>query len=178
MAQRGVQRYGITLITLHWLVLLLIVAVYACIELRGLFPRGSAGRDVLKTWHFMLGLSVFVLVWVRLAVRLTSPRPPIEPPPPRWQVYGAHLVGLALYLFMIAQPLLGWLTLSAAGKDIPFFGLQLAPLVAPDKELAGRCKDLHEQVGVIGYYLIGLHALAALFHHYVLRDNAFRRMLP
>jgi cytochrome b561 len=31
---------------------------------------------------------------------------------------------------------------------------------------------------VVGYWLIGLHAAAALFHHYIVRDNTLRRMLP
>jgi cytochrome b561 len=59
--------------------LLLIAAVYACIELRGNFPKGSDLREGLKTWHFMLGLSVFVLVVIRLGVRFTSAVPRIQP---------------------------------------------------------------------------------------------------
>jgi len=171
-------RYGWPVVTLHWLMLLLLVAVYACIELRGVFPKGSAGRDALKTWHFMLGLSVFALVWLRLLVRLCSKTPPIEPPPPRWQAWGAHLVGFTLYLFMIAMPLLGWLTLSAANKPIPFFGLELPPLIGANNAVAHQLKERHELIGTIGYYLAGLHALAALYHHYFRRDNALKRMLP
>ena len=68
------NRYGLPAVSLHWLMLLLLVAVYACMELSGNFPKGSDMRASLKTWHYMLGLSVFVLVWVRLAVRLVAPR--------------------------------------------------------------------------------------------------------
>ncbi len=50
-------RYGALSIGLHWLMLLLIAAVYACIELRGNFPKGSDMREGLKTWHLMLGLT-------------------------------------------------------------------------------------------------------------------------
>ncbi len=56
------ERYASVSIGLHWLMLWLIAAVYACIELRGLIPKGNDLRDTLKAWHFMLGLSVFVLV--------------------------------------------------------------------------------------------------------------------
>ncbi|MNP75825.1 hypothetical protein D3C76_1729480 [compost metagenome] len=79
---------------------------------------------------------------------------------------------------MIGAPLAGWLILSAAGKPIPFFGLELPALIGPDKELAGQIKELHELAGTAGYWLIGLHAVAALFHHYVSRDNTLVRMLP
>ena len=54
-------------IMMHWLMLALLAGVYACIELREFYPRGSDVREGLKTWHFMLGLSVFALVWVRLS---------------------------------------------------------------------------------------------------------------
>jgi len=72
-------------ISMHWLMLALLAAVYACIELRELYPRGSNVREALKTWHFMLGLSVFALVWVRLIVRARSPRRPRGPGLRRWR---------------------------------------------------------------------------------------------
>jgi cytochrome b561 len=68
--------------------------------------------------------------------------------------------------------------LSAAGKPIPFFGLELPPLIGENKELAKTIKEVHETGGTVGYYLIGLHTAAALFHHYLVRDNTLRRMLP
>jgi len=160
------------------LTLLLIVAVYACIELRGNFPKGSELRDALKTWHFMLGLSVLVLVAFRLIVHLTGAVPRIEPHPPKWQILLAKLMHVALYALMIGMPLAGWLLLSAEGKQIPFFGLQLPPLIAESKTVAEWAKEVHETGGTVGYFLIGLHAAAALFHHYFVRDNTLRRMLP
>jgi cytochrome b561 len=79
---------------------------------------------------------------------------------------------------MIGMPLAGWVVLSAAGLPIPFFGLELPPLVGQDKALALQVVELHETVGTFGYWLIGLHALAALAHHYLWKDNTLRRMLP
>jgi cytochrome b561 len=173
------DRYGSLSIGMHWLMLLLLVGVYACIELREFYPRGSDLREGLKTWHFMLGLSVFALVFMRLAIRLVSgTTPTIQPAPPVWQQRLAALMHLALYVFLLAMPLLGWLTLSASGKPIPFFGLQLPALVGADKALAGSLKEIHETIGTVGYYLVGLHAVAALVHHYLMRDNTMRRMLP
>ena len=162
-------------ITMHWLMLALLAAVYACIELREFYPRGSDIREALKTWHFMLGLSVFVLVWFRLAARALPPRGPV----PRTSSGALAAAGhLALYVLMVAMPVLGWLLLSAEGKAVPFFGLTLPPLTGPDEAVAGRIEGLHTTLGAAGYWLIGLHAMAALFHHYVLRDGALRRMLP
>jgi len=95
-----------------------------------------------------------------------------------WQRRLAGWVHLALYLLMIAMPLLGWLALSAAGKPIPFFGLQLPALIGESKGIARLLKDIHETIGTIGYWLIGAHAGAALIHHYVMGDNTLVRMLP
>lgn len=172
-------RYNRLSIALHWLMVLLIAAVYAVIELKGIYPRGSEPREAMKMWHFMLGLTVLVLVLVRIAVRLKQGKAPaITPPIARWQAVLAKLTHLSLYALMLGLPLAGWLILSLSGKPIPFWGLELPALVGENKDLAGTLKELHETAGKVGYGLIGLHAVAALFHHYIQRDNTLTRMLP
>lgn len=178
MANATPRSYSSLSIALHWLMLLLIVAVYACINLREFYPRGSDIREAFKMWHFMLGLSVFLLVLVRIVARVTGRTPAITPQPPKWQNIIAKVTHLGLYALMIGMPIGGWLILSASGKPIPFFGLELPALVAPNKDFAGQIKEIHETFGTVGYYLIGLHAAAALFHHYFVKDNTLRRMLP
>jgi cytochrome b561 len=177
-ADASAQRYGALSVGLHWFMLLLLVAVYACIELRELFPKGSDPREALKAWHFMLGLSVLALIGVRLAARFTQPSPPIEPEPSPPEKLFATLMHALLYGLMIGMPIAGWLLLSAAGKPVPFFGLTLPALVEPSRSLASQLKEWHEAGGTAGYFLIGVHAAAALFHHYFKRDNTLRRMLP
>lgn len=174
----GVARYAALAIGIHWLTLLLLIAVYATMELHGIFPKGSDGRSGMMMWHYMLGLTVLLVVALRLAVRFSSVTPPIQPPPPRWQMLFARVMHVALYALMIGMPILGWLTLSASGKPIPFFGLHLPALLSQNKELAKQIKDVHETCATIGYFLVGLHAAAGLFHHYVIRDTTLRRMLP
>lgn len=171
-------RYNNLSITLHWIMLVLLVAVYACMELREYYPKGSDIREGLKSWHFILGLSVLVLVFVRVAARVSRPAPPITPVLPEWQRWLARVVHISLYVFMIGMPIAGWTILSASGKTIPFFGFALPPLVGENKALAGQVKELHETVASVGYYLIGFHAAAALFHHYFIKDDTLKRMLP
>jgi cytochrome b561 len=171
-------RYGSLSIGLHWLMLLLFIAVYGSIELRELFEKGSDPREMLKSWHFMLGILLFVLVWPRIAARLSGPAPAVVPEPEKIQQLAAKLLHLALYVLMIAMPISGYLLLSAAGKPIPFFGLELPALIDTDKELAKQIKEVHEFVGSTGYFLIGAHVVAALYHHLIVRDNTLTRMLP
>lgn len=172
------QHYATISIVLHWTMFLLIVGGYACILLRENFERGSDLREGLKTWHFIIGLTILLLVIVRIAARLLTVRPPITPQPPARQMLLSKAVHWALYAFMLGMPLLGWTILSAEGKMIPFYGLELFPLVNPDKALADQVQELHETIGTIGYYLIGIHAAAALLHHYFYKDDTLRRMLP
>jgi cytochrome b561 len=169
-------RYSSVTIILHWLTLALFVGVYATIELRELYPRGSVLREGLKTWHYMLGLTVFVLVWLRIVARLLSPA--LAPFETGWRHAISKATHAALYALMIGMPLAGWLILSAEGDPVPFLGFELPPLIGTDGALAERIEELHELGGTVGYWLIGLHAAAALFHHYVLRDGSMARMLP
>lgn len=173
------KQYGSLVIAMHWLMLVVLALVYACMELRGLATKGSDLYNNVKALHFSLGLCVIGLVALRIAFRLAAgTAPEVLPAMPRWQDVLARLMHYALYAFMIATPILGWLTLSAAGKPIPLFGLSVPPLLGADKALADQVKELHEALATVGYFLVGLHAAAALLHHYILRDNTLVRMLP
>lgn len=169
-------KFNPILIALHWAMLLLIVAVYIFMEFRGIFPKGSEPREFMKALHFMLGMSVFFLVLLRVVVRFSTKAPDIIPEPKPIEKLLAKLMHIALYVFMIGMPLLGWLMLSANGKTVPFFGLQLPMLIAENKDLGKLLHEIHEIGGSVGYVLLGGHALAALFHHYVKKDNTLLRM--
>lgn len=172
------HHYSRMSIALHWLMVLLFILIYASIEFRGIFPKDSDGRNLMKDAHFMLGLTVFALVWLRLLARSLGVAPPITPAPPAWQTALATLMHWALYLFMISMPILGWLITSAEGHQVMFYGFDLPLLVAENKEFAKQVEGWHVLIATIGYWLIGLHALAGIYHHYVVRDNTLLRMMP
>lgn len=155
---------------------LLVAGTYGAIELHETFRRGSDQREALEMSHYVLGLSVFFLVWLRIAARLIWPAPvAIEQ---GWRRGVATIVHGLLYALMIAMPLAGWMLLSAEGETVRLLGAELPPLITRDRALAEQIEELHEVGGNIGYWLIGLHAAAALFHHYFLRDGLVARMLP
>ncbi len=172
------QRYGWISLWLHWLMLLVLIGVYACMALTDLYAENSATWLLLRRWHFSLGLSVLALVCVRLVAKWVAPAPLIAPPIARWQDRLSKAVQAALYLLMFAMPLAGWLMLSAYGKPPAFFGWQLPSLLAENKSLAEGIKEAHEVGATLIYLLVGLHAIAALYHHYFVRDDTLRRMLP
>lgn len=169
-------RYRPSLIALHWLTLLLLAAVYATIELRGLFPRGSDARQLIKTAHFFLGISVFAVTLVRLLVRASSPTPPIAPALPAWQKLAGSAMAMALYGLMLITPVLGYLLLNAEGTSPALGSWALPALMGARETLGDSLEEWHEGIAVAGYWLIGLHALAALYHHYVRHDDTLLRM--
>jgi cytochrome b561 len=158
--------------------LALIVASYSTMELKSMYPRASAEREAMAFWHYSLGLTVLGLVWVQVSARLIGAAPVIIPAMPRIQAVLAKLVQFLLYALMIGLPLLGWLALSARGKPVPFYGLELPALIEQSKDHSRLFKNIHESLTTAGYFLIGIHASAALFHHYVKRDNTLKLMSP
>jgi superoxide oxidase len=169
-------RYSSLVISLHWLIFLLMIAIYATMEFRGIFEKGSEPRELMKAIHFMLGASLLFLVIIRIAARIFSTTPEIVPPlKPQLKIV-SKLMHLALYILMIAMPISGWLMLNANGKAVPFFGLELPIVIAENKALGEQLHDLHEIGATVGYVLIGLHTAAALFHHYVMKNNVLLRM--
>jgi superoxide oxidase len=179
MATARTDRYALPMVVLHWLMLVILAAVLLLVEWLHYIPKDdTAFRGVVRDWHKSLGLLVLALVWVRLALRLVTTTPPITPAPPRWQRWAGNAVHVALYAVMIATPIAGWLMSNANGRTAAFFGLVLPALLAENKPLARQIYEVHETLGHALMVLVGIHAAAGLFHHYVQKDNTLARMLP
>ncbi|MFZ6748287.1 cytochrome b [Undibacterium sp. Ren11W] len=162
--------------SLHWIMFILIAVALALIEVRGEIPKGNPLRDSLKSWHMLAGQLVFLFVIVRVLARLRFSAPPALPGG-RWQTAGAHAMHGLLYLIMFALPISGVVFYQAAGKEVEFLGWILPQLVAPDPVLKGNIKEIHETMGNVVYFLVGIHVLGALYHHFIVKDDTLKRML-
>lgn len=171
-------RYTASLRRLHWLMAVMIALAYLAIEQRGLFERGTPERFAMVQSHFWLGIGIFVLVWVRLQQRLKHGAPRITPALPGWQNGISHLMHFALYAFFIVMPILGMLTAWTDGKAImiPFTDIALPALMAENKDLAHQLEELHHDIGEAFYWVIGFHIVAALYHHFLRKDDTLVRM--
>lgn len=172
------QKYAPLSIALHWLTLVLMIAIYASIELHEIIPRGNPLRRAMEDWHIYLGLCMLPLGIYRLVVNLRLKAPSIDPLPPRWQLQLNGLMKIYLYGLMILMPLLGWIFLNAEGHVVKLFFIPMPSLAPLSESLAGLTEEAHEIMGVSGYLFISLHALAALYHHYLVKDTTLRRILP
>ena len=163
------ERYGMLTILIHWLTLLVLIAVYATIEIWG---------QSLEEWHILLGLLILPLLALRIVGRLIAPVPPIVPALPAMQLRIAGFVHLLFYLILLVLPILGWLLVNARGDEVVMLGWRLPTLIGPDPARAADLIGWHHLIGNITYGLIAFHTLGTLFHHYGVKDNTVRRMLP
>ena len=177
-AALNLQRYSNWVIAFHWIMFLLMVGIYISMEFRHIFERGTPERELMKSAHYIMGITLLLLLVPRLLARIFTPTPEIVPALPAHTKILSKLMYLALYLFMLLMPVMGWIMINANGKDVVWLGLELPRLVEENKALAEQLHDLHEQGATVGYVLIGLHTLAAIFHHYVLKNNVLLRMSP
>lgn len=165
------QKYSRLMIVLHWAAALLIVAAYITAE---------GGRSVKldpPVLHFLLGMSVLILLVPRLLARLFGSVPPALSNS-RLQELITKIVHGILYILMIALPLTGWYTTSKMGITVNLLGFELPSLAAPVEGAPGLIAEFHEIGGNVILILAGLHALIAIWHHFVLRDGTLTRMSP
>ena len=171
-------RYGPVAQAAHWLTFLLV----ACVFLVGITMEDlpvSPDRVRLFSYHKWLGVTIFLVVALRLAWRWRHPPPPLPAAMPTWERHAARLMHVALYFLLFAVPLSGWLMSSAKGFQTVYFGvLPIPDLLAKDKPLGEELERLHWLLNKTLLMLALLHALAALKHHYVNRDDVLARMTP
>jgi cytochrome b561 len=178
MPRQRSDRYGAIAQVFHWLTAVLVLAAFT------LGPGGSeervyaAARDADRQLHESLGLCVFVLVLLRLAWRMIDERP--DPPRvPRWMGLAAKALQGALYALLLVVPLTAVTGAWLEGHPLTLVaGLRVAPLLPGAHGLGEAIAEIHGWLGDTLLWLAGLHAVAALYHHVLLKDGVLVSMLP
>ena len=172
------SRYGWVSIFMHWGVALAVFGLFAL----GLW---MVGLDYYSTWrkdapdlHKSIRLTLFAVMLLRVVWRFVSPPPPTLSSYSRLTRLGAKVGHSFLYLSLFAVMIAGYLISTADGAGIAVFGLFEVPA------LVSGLPDQADVAGVVHLYLAwalvvfaGLHALAALKHHFIDRDATLARML-
>ncbi|MDX8466263.1 cytochrome b [Mesorhizobium sp. VK23B] len=164
---------------LHWALFVLVVLLYALTYGEDLLPRGDPTVDAVWRLHISFGLLLAALVFWRVVLRgmRGAPRLPADMPAPERSA--ARVGHLALYALLVAIPVLGILLTWFRGDALSFFGLFTVPApFAPDRATARTIRELHLLCANGILVVAGIHALAALYHHFVRRDTILTRMLP
>jgi cytochrome b561 len=172
------DRYTTTAIVLHWLIALAVIAQIAFGWWMQEIPKDPVGPRVnAYNLHKSIGLTVLLLMAIRLAWRATHHAPTL-PPMSAWQARAARINHGLLYVCLFVQPLSGYIGSAVSGYPVRYFGILLpgwAPKSIPLKDLLSVVHLVSSWVLVAA---ISLHIAAALKHQFGDRDNLLRRMWP
>ena len=172
------DRFGLVAKTLHWLTLLLLIGSFTLAFSMTALPL-SPRKLQLYSWHKWFGVTIFLIAIVRLAWRLAGPVPRPPEAMPQWQRRLAGTSHATLYTLLIVMPLTGWVMSSALNLPVVYLGLIHIPSpFGVDRALGEAMLVVHRTLAWTLLALVGIHVLAALYHHIVLRDDVLRRMLP
>lgn len=168
--------WGWITIAMHWI---------SAVAIIGLFVLGwwmtdlgyyDAWYNLAPWWHRSLGMLVLGLTLVRLVWRLVQPAPRV--PGKRLERLAAHLGHIGLYGLMLTVMVSGYLISTAKGRGIDVFGwFEVPALISGLPEQASIAGEVHWYSALALMILAGLHALAALKHHFLDRHDVLRRML-
>jgi cytochrome b561 len=172
------DHYPATSKLLHWSVAVCVI-VTAPVAIAMTRIEAGPTQDALYNFHKSLGVLILVLMVLRLVNRLAvgalAAEADIEP----WQKVVSSIVHGALYVLLLAMPVVGYVANSAFGATTPVFGLfELPAVVDKNEELAEKLFALHRWVGWLVVVLALTHVGAALYHHFIRRDAVLKRMLP
>lgn len=170
------MRYSTPAIVLHWLTALLIFVAFPLGVYMHELPL-SPGKLKLYSYHKWIGITLLMLVALRVTWRLTHTPPPLPADMAAWQRRASQAVHGLLYLLMIAIPLSGWLMSSAKGFPTVWFGvLPLPDLVEKNRELGDLLAGVHQALNFTLLALVIMHVGAALQHHFIERRPFLQRM--
>jgi cytochrome b561 len=164
---------------IHWVTLFLVTGAFAAIWTADPQLVGRDNAQVIVQIHRSLGLTVCALTIFRLAWRWHARIPPLPDDLPLVQRWAARTNEALIYVLLLAQPIVGLLYSNSYGVRVNLFLLvQLPTVIARDPALGETLGALHNFLGYSLLALIGAHASAALFHHFVRRDDVLNAMLP
>ncbi|HZP69318.1 MAG TPA: cytochrome b [Pseudolabrys sp.] len=174
------QRYGAVVQILHWSTAALVLVSWLLGTFGDELPKGVA-RNAALFMHISAGLAILAVVAVRILWRLADP-----PPAPESTLLGAwldragRLVHVAIYILLLAVPVVGIVAQFARGQSLPLFGVR--EIVSPwpaDRAFAHSAREVHEWLANLLMAVAAVHAAAAaLMHHWILGDRTLKRMLP
>jgi cytochrome b561 len=165
-------------IVLHWAIAIAVIVTWRIAE--SAEHASEAQEAAIMADHMAVGMLILLLTALRLVWRLTHTQPAFSHDLAGWERIAARLVHVTFYVLLVGLPLMGWLGSSMEGEAIDVFGAFTIPgvPVAANRGLGHEILEIHGTLGEIMLYLIVLHVIGALKHHFYDRNGALYRMLP
>jgi cytochrome b561 len=163
-------------IGLHWATALLVVVNFALAHTWDWFAKPTKG--LMEDMHMSFGVLLAAVVAARLIWRW-MPGHRLSSLEAGWVRFASRTVHYLLYALLVIEAVLGFTFRWGAGRPMAFFGLGIPPLIGEiARPTTHELRDLHDWIGWAIIVIALVHAMAALYHHYVLKDRLLVRMLP
>ena len=173
------RRYTATAQALHWVVAALMFAVIPLAWVMVNMARTAPSREWMYTLHKSVGMTILMLVAVRLAWRAWHPAPPLPGNLARWERSMAFASHWMLYIILVGMPVSGYVLSATGAVGVPYFDLFNFPTLPKNQAVNDAARWVHAAVGQwLVYALIVLHVLATAWHAAIRRDGVLDRMLP
>lgn len=168
--------YGALAKTLHWSIAVALLAlIYLGLEQAGM-ERGDE-KTRIRFIHGSIATLTLVLMTVRIVWRFLNDVPQSPDGTPAWQRVISSIVHWGLYFTVFGQLIVGALMNATAGRGMPFFGLFSIPVpVAKDHDAHEWWEEVHEFAWQPIAVLLAIHVLAALYNHFIVKNDVLRRM--
>jgi cytochrome b561 len=165
-------------IVLHWLIAALLFGQIAFGWSLESIPRGTPLRGFYVNLHKSTGLTIALLILLRILWRLTHPAPSLPSFVAAWERLAARWSHLALYVCMLLMPMSGYIASNFSKFGIKLFNrIVLPPWGIDDPRIYAVFNMTHVLTSYLFVTLIVVHLLAAI-RHAIRRDGVFARMLP
>lgn len=188
----GLPTYTPTARALHWLIAFLVFIQlpfglymsYRGNEMETVNEKGETVKGVfdaltgaLYSSHKLIGLTIFLLIVLRLLYRLSHGAPRSDPSVPPALTGASHFMQWMLYLLLIAVPIAGYFAISY-GRYLEVFGIPLPAITEKNEDMSKEIFEWHETGAFLILAFVTLHVLAAIYHRFVRKDRVVERMLP
>ena len=188
----GLPTYTPTARALHWLIAFLVFIQlplglymsYRGNEMETVNEKGETVKGVfdaltgaLYSSHKLIGLTIFLLIVLRLLYRLSHGAPRSDPSVPPALTGASHFVHWMLYVLLIAVPIAGYFAISY-GRYLEVFGVPLPAITEKNEDMSKEIFEWHETGAFLILAFVTLHVLAAIYHRFVRKDRVVERMLP
>ena len=163
---------------LHWITAALVLVLLPMGFIMAQVLKAGPLQDFLFALHESLGVTLMLLVYARLAYRLTHRPAPLPADIPAFYRIAGHSVHYLLYVLLAVQPIVGWIGTSAYRAPIHFFWIaELPPIWPQNRGFSDAMFWVHFGIGIALTLLICAHIGAGLFHHFIRRDVVLMRMV-
>lgn len=179
MLKNTSNTFGAITKCIHWLLFVLLVIQFTLGTLYALATQNSPQQSQFITWHKSVGLTILFVGLLFMIWKHMNIRPQPANVDPAWKHLVAKIVQHTMLLLVLITPILGYGLSCASGYAVDYFAWFTLPCLFEKNEQWALILDKsHILLGLTLLSLIMLHMLAALHHHFIVKDNVLKRMLP